>query len=130
MHHPHAANALLVGGADEPHQRFARLVGAQAVQVDLALHRPFPPAQLGGDIHPDPRTSKTEVVVGVEHAVDINHVADRFLQGRRVVACLLLRNRRRWRGPQMRPVLVHQGLHHAYCGPKQVVLHPTRLLRL
>ena len=130
MHHPHAANALLVGGADKSHQRLARLVGAQAMQIDLALHRPLPPAQLGGDIQPDAGAAKTEVVVGVEHAVDINHVADRFLQGRRVVACLLLRNRCRWCGPQVRPVLVHQGLNHAYRGPKQVVLHPTRLLRL
>jgi hypothetical protein len=50
--HAHAAQALLVGFADEPSQGFAGFVGAQAVQIDLALcSTAF--AQLAHHVRPD-----------------------------------------------------------------------------
>ena len=48
MHHAHAAQPRLVRVADELAQGLARLVHAQAVQVELALDAPVARAQAAG----------------------------------------------------------------------------------
>ena len=66
MHHAHAAQADLDGLADEGGQRFARIVGAQAVQVQLALDAPLAAAQLARDVGADAGAAKAQLIVGFQ----------------------------------------------------------------
>jgi hypothetical protein len=66
VHHAHAAQADLDRLTDEGGQRFARVVGAQPVQVQLALDAPFAPAQAARDVRADAGAAKAQLLVGFQ----------------------------------------------------------------
>ena len=95
MHHTYAAYALFVGLADEAAEGIARLVAAQAVQVQLALDGPLALAQALQHVDADAGAAVAQGVVGLQQATGVEAVADGFHQHRLFVALQLDRQRRR-----------------------------------
>ena len=89
VHHAHTAQALLVDLADELAELLARLVNAQAVQIDLRLDGPLAAAQLARDVGAHPGPAIAQVLVGVEQGARVEFVAQGFLQGGLLVALAL-----------------------------------------
>ncbi len=69
-----------MGQPDEFPQGFARLVGAQAVQVELALDAPVSGAQPVRHVGADAGTPEAELVVHVQQRAHVEFVADRFME--------------------------------------------------
>ena len=80
MDDAHAAQAGAVRQADEFAQRLARVVAAQAVQVELALDAPVPAAQLACHVYADTGAAKTELVVHVQQGAHVELVAHGLAQ--------------------------------------------------
>ena len=129
MYHPHAADALFVRLADKRAQGFTGLVGAQAVQVDLALDAPVAPAQLARHLHPDAGAAKAQGVVGVQQRADVEIVADRVAQHLCFVALVLHGHRGRWGGCEVHHGLAAQRAGGAYGLGEEVLFSQPPLLR-
>ena len=86
MDDAHAAQAGARRVAQEVGDALARLVAAQAVQVDLVLQHPDAAAQLADDVEADAAAAKRERVVGLEQRLDVERVGDRLGQRRGLVA--------------------------------------------
>lgn len=125
MHHAHAAQAGLVGFADESAQRIARVLAAKTVQVELALNAPVAPAQLAHHVRAHARAAKTQRFIGVQQRFDIKLVRQGFAHHGQLVALLLLGNGG-WPGALQAgfvagPVLGRQGQHRSDGARKQVL---------
>ena len=127
--HPHAANAVLVRLAHEAAQRLAGFVGAQPVQINLALNRPFSTAQVLHHIWPHPHAAKAQALIGLEQAADIDQVAHGLLQGLYFVQ-LVLQQGFGWRRRRahMGFAVGAQGFYRTDCSAKQVLLLPRTAL--
>jgi hypothetical protein len=91
MHHAHAAQAGAVRQADELAQGLARLIHAQAVQIELALDAPLARAQPARHVRAHARAAKAQLVVHVQQGADVELVAQRFMQHARLVQLALHR---------------------------------------
>src|SRR5574337_1215930 len=85
MHHTHAAQARAVGQADEFAQRLARLLYAQAVQIQLALDAPLAGAQPARHVQAHAGAAKAQLVIHVQQRAHVELVAQRFAQHARLV---------------------------------------------
>ncbi|MNT77138.1 hypothetical protein D3C72_2162190 [compost metagenome] len=93
VYNAHAAQALAVRQADEVAQRLARLVGPQAVQVNLALDAPMPCTQLVHHVAANAFAAKAQLFVGIEQRAGIEFVAHGLDQH-----TLLIRPVLQWQG--------------------------------
>ena len=89
MNDANAAQSGARGFAQEGAETLARLVAAQAVQVELGLQHPDAAAQLPDHVDADAAPPKRQGVVGVEQGLGVELVGDRFQQHRRFVALAL-----------------------------------------
>ena len=128
MHHAHAAHAGALRVADELTKRLARFLGAQAVQVDLPLHRPMAAPQLRQYIGADAGAAKAQVFIHLQQRAGVEFVRDGFAQHGLLVA-LALQRLRRHRGRRVhRPPMRAQRLCGADGARKQVLLGARLLL--
>ena len=102
VHHPHAAPAGLVGGANKLRQRLPRLFAPQTVQIQLALNTPATAAQFANHVRAHARAAKAQGVVGVQQGVHVEFVRDGFAHHRLLIELMLHRHRRGWRQQQQR----------------------------
>ena len=130
MHHPHAAHPPAVAVADEGGQRLARIVAAQAVQVDLALDAPVAPAQLPRHVQAHARAAVAQGVVHVQQGRGVELVGQGLLQHALLVQLLLHGHRRRQLARVFHPAMPGQRLHRAGGALEQVALgvQPARQL--
>ena len=85
MDHPYASPLALHAVGQVVHQHLARLIDAQSMQVDLALQDPVTSAQPSHHVGTHARPAKRQVAVGIEQAIDVDLVTDRFGQGAELV---------------------------------------------
>ena len=125
MHHAHAANAGAKRQANEFAEGLAGFVGAQAVQVELALNAPVSAAQLVGHVRADAGAAKAQLVVGVQQGADVEGVAERLEHHAAFVEFALLGDGFcRLGGVPEAVSLPLDGLHRADGVAKQVLLRP------
>lgn len=122
MHHANAAQTGLMAVPDELAQSFARLIGAQAMQVDLALDAPVSLAQFSHDIVAQSRTPEAQVLVGVQQGLHVEFVRQGLLHHGLLVALALHRSGRDGGRAVVYPPLVGQRPHRADCQLKQAAL--------
>ena len=132
VHHAHAAQTGAPGLAQEGAQGFARLVGAQAVQIHLSLHGPVAAAQPGGHVGADAGAAKAQVLVHVQQRAGVELVAQGFAQHPRLVQ-LALHGQGLGRHGRVPMPLVRRAferLHGADGVPKQAALRLGAVLGL
>src|SRR5262245_58649048 len=94
VHDAHAALATAVCLAHEGHERLARGLAGEAVQVDLALQRPLAAPQPRRHVGPDTGPPIAQAIVGEQQRLDVDLIGERLAHRRAFVALALYRVRR------------------------------------
>ncbi|MDT4869849.1 hypothetical protein FQZ97_1048980 [compost metagenome] len=111
-----------MGFADEAAKGFAGFVGAQAVQVDLALDAPAALAKLAHHVRPEARAAEAQHLVGVQQGLDVELVGQRLSHHRGLVKLALHGQRlHRHRAP-LDAAGVGDGLNRTHGAGEQAVL--------
>ena len=86
MNDAHAAQTTLASTANELPQRFARLIGAQSMKIELILRHPAAAAQLAQHIWPDAAAGVAECLDHFQKRIDAEVIRQRFLQHRLIIS--------------------------------------------
>jgi hypothetical protein len=122
MHHPDAAQPLLMRLAHEPAQGLAGLVRAKAVQVNLPLNAPMAFAQLARHIRAQPRAAVAQGFVGVQQGFNVEFVRQRLAHHGRFVQLALTGQWVHGPGRVVHTPRSDQRLHRAHSQFKQPLL--------